>query len=86
MPKDKDKNLCSKTTHYANPYEIWKGYHPLGYNVEYRVLKKYQKPSKETENPYARWFVAAKSEATYGTWEYGDMYVREIKSHSTQIK
>ncbi len=86
MKDNKDKNLCSKRTHYANPYEIWKGRHPLGFDIEYRVLKKYQKPSKEKENPLARWLVAAKSEATFGTWEYGDMYVREITSHSTRTK
>ena len=45
-----------------------------------------QKPSKEKENPLARWLVAVKSGATFGTWEYGDMYVREITSHSTRTK
>ena len=60
-------------------------YSPLG-RIEYRVLKKYQKPSLEKSNPYARWFVAAKSEATFGTWEYGDNYIKDITSFCTKVE
>ena len=54
--------------------------------TEYRILKKYQTPFKDAENPFARWFTAAKSEATFGSWDYGDMYVRDIKSTGRRIK
>ena len=50
---------------------------------EWRVLKTYQAAKKEKDNPYARWFVAAKSPLTYGSWEYGDTYSREIKEYGT---
>ena len=85
--KDKeDKNLCGKTRDVNNPYEIWKGScFPMG-DIEYRVLKKYQKPSLEKSNPYARWFVACKSEATFGTWEYGDNYIKDITSFCTKVE
>ena len=52
----------------------------------FRVLKKYQRPDKEAENPFARWFVATKSPYTYGNWELGDGYVRDIKWNSVQTK
>ena len=85
--KDKeDKNLCGKTRDVNNPYEIWKGScFPMG-DIEYRVLKKYQKPSLEKSNPYARWFVACKSEATFGTWEYADTYIKDITSFCTKVE
>ena len=45
---------------------------------EWRILKRYQSPDAGRANPYARWFVAVKSPLTYGSWEYGDTYIREI--------
>ena len=50
-----EKNLMAKTRPVDNPYEIWTCESPDGV-WEWRVLKKWQKPSKEAENPYARWF------------------------------
>ena len=32
---------------------------------------------------YARWFVAAKSPYTHGSWEMGDDYAREILTYGT---
>ena len=78
------KNECAKTRKLEDPYETWKCRMDMGFgdiiNIESRVLKKYQAPKNEAENPYARWFTAAKSEATFGSWEYGDTYVRDIVS------
>ena len=77
------KNECGKTRKLEEPYEVWKCRMELGFdilNIEYRVLKKYQAPKNESENPHARWFTAARSEATFGSWEYGDTYVRDIVS------
>ena len=79
-------NPCGKTRDIENPYEVWKGIIPgLGMKVEYRVLKKYQAPEKEKENKYSRWFVAAKSEGTFGSWEYGDTYVSDIKPYCQKV-
>jgi len=71
------KNECAKKRPVDNPYEIWMS--PDG-TWEWRVLKKYQTPANEAKNKYAIWFTACKSPNTYGSWEYGDAYVRDIKS------
>ena len=70
------KNECGKTRPQDNPYEIWTS---LDGTWEWKVLKKYQAPDKEAYNEYARWFCAVKSPFTYGSYELGDVYVREIK-------
>ena len=82
------KNECAKTRKVTDPYEIWKCRMEIGFeglNIEYRVLKKYQASKGEAENPFARWYTAAKSEATFGSWEYGDTYVRDIVSTGRRI-
>ena len=79
-----EKNLMAKTRPVDNPYEIWTCESPDGV-WEWRVLKKWQKPSKEAENPYARWFCAVMSPHTYGSWEYGDTYVRDVKLMATKV-
>ena len=84
MSKVKEKNLCNKTRDIENPYEVWKGSSFMG-DIEYRVLRKYQKPSLEKVNEYARWFVAAKSDATFGSWEYGDNYIKDITSFCSRV-
>ena len=76
------KNECAKTRDVENPYETWGN---EGSGFEWRVLKKYPRPDKEAANPYARGLVAAKSPFTYGSWEYGDTYVTEIKSNARRI-
>ena len=72
-------NKFAKTRPVDNPYEVWKGIVNLGGDImemEWRVLKKWQ---IDDDKPYARWFCAVKSEATFGSWEYGDEYVHNIK-------
>ena len=81
-------NPCSKTRKLDNPYEVWKCRMQLGsdvLNIEYRVLKKYKSPENEAKDPYAMWHTAAKSEATFGNWEYGDMYAKDIISTGHRI-
>ena len=68
------KNQCLKKRKVDEPYEIWKS--RCG-TWEWRVLKKWQ---IDDNKPYARWFCAVKSPLTYGSFEYGDVYVSEIKS------
>ena len=79
----KAKNECGKMRKVDNPYEVWQSFDG---SWTWNVLKKYQSPEKEAENPYARWMCAVKSPFTYGSFEYGDTYVREIKANATRIK
>ncbi|HUW66509.1 MAG TPA: hypothetical protein VMW20_00490 [Candidatus Nanoarchaeia archaeon] len=71
------KNLCGKTRPNENPYEIWIS---RDGTWQWRVLKKYKAPESEAKDPYARWFCAVKSPYTYGSFELGDTYCREIYS------
>ena len=54
-------------------------------NFEWRVLRTYKQPSSEAKDQYARWFVAAKSDATYGSFEYGDTYKNEVLSYGRLV-
>ena len=63
-----------KSRPIENPYAIYKGYGPFG-DTEVRVLKTYQSAEKEKTNQYARWFVAVKSDFTYGSFDMGDSYI-----------
>lgn len=75
----KPKNTALKMRSIDNPYEIWKS--PDG-NFETRILKKWQ---QDDNKPYARWYTATKSPATFGSWEYGDMYVKDIKQSMKKV-
>ena len=75
------KNLCAKTRKIDEPYEIWA---TLDKSWEWRVLKKYQSEENEAKNVYARWFCAVKSPHTYGDYEYGDVYVKDIKEYAVK--
>jgi|WetSurSiteA1Bulk_404760.scaffolds.fasta_scaffold109512_2 hypothetical protein len=75
------KNPCAKTRPVDDPYEIW-----IAGDWEWRVLKKYQSYKEELKNwEYARWYVAVKSPMTFGSWEYGDEYVKNIVNLAEQI-
>lgn len=67
------KNECNKERKKENPYEIW-----VSANGEWtwRVLKKWQ---IDDNKEYARWFCAVKSPNTFGSYDIGDVYVKEIK-------
>ena len=49
------------------------------------ILKTYKKPDNCKADPYSRWFTAAKSDATYGSWDYGDHYADEILNNFQMI-
>lgn len=70
------KNLFGKSKSKDAPYAVYKGYGPMG-NTEVRVLKTYQSHEREKENPYARWFVAVKTDMTFGSYDIGDSYISE---------
>ena len=78
------KNLLGKSRKTDTPYAIFKGYGPFG-ETEVRLLKTYQLPAKEKENPYARWFVAVKTDMTYGSYDMGDSYIREATMGLTRV-
>ena len=77
------KNKMSKSRKVDNPYMI---YQTPDRSWEWRVLKTYQTPEHELTNQYARWFCAVKSPMTYGDWEYGDVYCKDIKDNATCVK
>ncbi len=67
------KNFQGKSRDIENPYAVFKAG-----TWEWRVLKRYQNRDAEIANPYARWLCAVQSPHTYGGWDMGDVYVREI--------
>jgi len=74
-------NPFGKTRQVDNPYAVYKGWNAALGPIEVRVLKRYKGSVKtEAKDLYARWFTAAKSDATFGNWEYGDQYAYIIKS------
>ena len=73
------ENIGKKTVDVDKPYMTFKGN-----GFEWRVLKRYQFPKHESKNNYARWYCAVRSPMTYGSWEYGDTYVSDIKNYSTE--
>ena len=73
------QNQCLKERKTEDPYEIWQ---TSDGSWEWRVLKKWQ---KDDDKPFARWFCAVKSPFTYGSFEIGDVYVKEIKENAVKI-
>ena len=51
----------------------------------WHVLKTYKMPKSEDKDPYARWFVAAKSDATFGGFELGDTYKAEVTRYGRLV-
>lgn len=76
------KNECGKTRKIEDAYETWE---TSDGRWIWKVLKKYQAPDKEASNPYARWFCAVQSPFIYGSWEYGDCYVKDIIGSARRI-
>lgn len=81
-----DKNLCGKTRDMAHPYEVYEGTGPfVGWT--WKVLKKYQKPSLEASNAFARWMCAVSSPNTMGGCDMGDTYVADVlNGHSMLVE
>ena len=73
------KNECLKERKVNNPYEIW--YNPQA-GWTWRILKKWQ---IDDNKPGARWFVAVKSPMTYGSYDMGDEYVKNIKEYGIKM-
>ena len=73
-------NPFSKARKTGNPYAIYRAG-----DLTWQVLKTYKQPSSEAKDQYARWFVAAQSSATFGSWELGDTYAREVERYGTLV-
>lgn len=71
------KNLLGKSRTKETPYATFKGFGPFG-DTTVHLLKTYQKPHKELQNNYARWFVAVSSDHTFGSFDIGDSYISEV--------
>ena len=61
-------NLCAKKVTPETAYEVWQSYDGTW---TYFVLKKYQSPEKEAQNPYAQWYCLVKSPTT-PSGEFGE--------------
>ena len=75
------KNPCAKRVTPETAYEVWQSYNG---SFTYFVLKKYQSPEKEAQNPFARWFCMIQSPAT-PRGEYGDVYVAIVKEGTRHV-
>jgi hypothetical protein len=75
----KVKNLCLKTRTKDNPYEVWKS---RDGSWTWYVLKKYQ---VDDNKPFARWFCYVTSPFTFGSGEYGDTYVTDVKNGNVKV-
>ena len=74
-------NPFAKSRKIDQPYAIYQA--PNGW--EWRVLKTYKKAANEIGDQYARWLVAAKSPHTYGEFEMGDTYAKEIITYGRLV-
>src|SRR6266516_7379673 len=74
-------NPCAKTVKPETAYEVWQS---SDGRWTYFVLKKYQSPEKEAQNPFARWFCMIQSPAA-PNGEYGDVYVAIVKEGTWHI-
>ena len=72
MSLKKSVNIENAHATYVNDRAGW----------TWKVLKVYQKPELEKKNQYARWFIAAKSPNTFGSYEYGDTYINDILQYA----
>ena len=64
-------NMYGKTRDVTKPYAIY-----VQGDYEIRVLKTYRNPENERKrenSEFIRWFTAAKSPATHGSFDMGDM-------------
>ena len=74
-------NPFGKTRDVDNPYATYVGHLPGAGSIEIRILKRYKHSVEaEKKNQYSLWLTAARSDATWGRWEYGDQYAGMIQS------
>ena len=69
------KNPFGKSN-FDTPHAIYEGEGPWGHCTVH-VIKTYQHPDNERKNRYAKWLIGAKTDATHGSFAYGDSYVHD---------
>jgi hypothetical protein len=75
------KNPFGKGRKQDAPYAIYTS----GMGWEWRILKTYKLPVSEASDHFARWFVAARSPHTWGSFELGDTYRRDVITHGRLV-
>lgn len=73
-------NPFAKSRPTMRPYAIYRAG-----DLVWHVVKTYKTPANEKKDPYARWLVAAKSDATFGSFEGGDTYAAEVKRYGQLV-
>jgi hypothetical protein len=73
-------NPFAKSRPANNPYAIYRAG-----DMVWHVCKTYKQPSSEAKDPYARWFVWAKSPMTYDSFEGGDTYASEVRRYGRLV-
>ena len=68
------KNPFGKSRPVDAPYAIYAS--DRGWT--WHICKTYKAPENEAKDQYARWFVWAKSPHTFGSFEGGDTYRRDV--------
>ena len=74
------KNPFGKSRKVGNPYAIFQSWDGAW---QWQVLKTYKLAANEDD--YSRWFVGAKSPHTWGDFELGDTYAREVRHYGTLV-
>jgi len=70
------KNPFGKSVPKEKPYAIYKSHLLPGW--EWRITKTYKSPNSEKEDMYARWMTWVSSPMTYGGYDAGDTYIKDI--------
>jgi hypothetical protein len=78
----REVNPCNKEVKREEAYEVWASPDLLWI---WYVLKKWQSPTNEAKNPYARWYCNVVSPMTSERGDTGDVYVADIKSVARKI-
>ena len=74
------KNPFGRTVEQSTPHATYRS--PDG-SWEWLVLKTYRRP--DMEDQYSRWFCATQGPGTFGSWELGDGYAKDISGHGTLV-
>jgi len=61
---------------FDKPHAIYEGHGPFGHCIVH-VIKTYQHPDNEKKNHWAKWLIGAKTDATFGSFDYGDTYIHD---------
>lgn len=67
-----------KTVTIEEPHATFEN-EPAGWT--WKVLKVYCSAKSDRKDEYARWFIAAKSPMTFGEYEMGDTYIKDIVTY-----